>query len=125
MRAIVRDRYGPADVLALRDDVQVPEITDDEVLVRVHAAGLDRGTEHLMTGKPYLMRLGFGLRRPKNPVSTRKPTTHWTTRRPRRTPVRTGTSARSRTASARTLPRKAPSTRPTARRRKRTNSLLC
>jgi NADPH:quinone reductase-like Zn-dependent oxidoreductase len=39
--------------------------------VRVHAAGLDRGTEHLMTGKPYVMRLGFGLRRPKNPVSGR------------------------------------------------------
>ena len=40
------------------------------MLVRVHAAGLDRGTWHLMTGKPYLMRiLGFGLRRPKHPVA--------------------------------------------------------
>ena len=39
--------------------------------MQVHAAGLDRGTEHLMTGKPYAMRLGFGLRRPKNPVSGR------------------------------------------------------
>jgi NADPH:quinone reductase-like Zn-dependent oxidoreductase len=46
-------------------------IADHEVLVRVRAAGLDRGTEHLMTGKPYVMRLGFGLRRPKNPVSGR------------------------------------------------------
>jgi len=42
---------------------------DDEVLVRVRAAGVDRGTVHLMTGTPYLMRiLGFGLRAPKNAV---------------------------------------------------------
>jgi NADPH:quinone reductase-like Zn-dependent oxidoreductase len=46
-------------------------IADHEVLVRVRAAGLDRGTEHLMTGKSYVMRLGFGLRRPKNPVPGR------------------------------------------------------
>jgi NADPH:quinone reductase-like Zn-dependent oxidoreductase len=39
-----------------------------QVLVRVHAAGLDRGTEHLMTGKPYAVRLVTGIRRPKNPV---------------------------------------------------------
>jgi NADPH:quinone reductase-like Zn-dependent oxidoreductase len=66
MRAIVRDRYGPADILQLRDDVQLPEITDDEVLVRVHAAGLDRGAWHIMTGLPYLIRIaGFGVRAPK------------------------------------------------------------
>ena len=42
---------------------------DDEVLVRVHAAGLDRGTWHLMAGQPYLIRLmGYGLRAPKNRV---------------------------------------------------------
>jgi NADPH:quinone reductase-like Zn-dependent oxidoreductase len=65
MRAIVRDRYGPADVLDLRD-VQVPEVADDEVLVRVHAAGLDRGAWHIMAGLPYLIRIaGFGLRVPK------------------------------------------------------------
>ena len=51
------------------DRVARPEIADHEVLVRVHAAGLDRGTWHLMSGKPYLMRvIGFGFRRPKNPV---------------------------------------------------------
>jgi hypothetical protein len=38
------------------------------VLVRVHAAGVDRGVWHLMTGLPYLTRLAFGLRAPKNPV---------------------------------------------------------
>ena len=38
--------------------------------MRVHAAGLDRGTWHMMAGKPYLIRiLGFGLRRPKSPVA--------------------------------------------------------
>src|SRR3954453_22434577 len=47
----------------------VPVIADDEGLIRVHAAGVDRGTWHLMTGRPYLMRIiGFGFRRPKNPV---------------------------------------------------------
>src|SRR4051794_4575988 len=65
MRAIVRDRYGPADVLQLRD-VQVPAVADDEVLVRVHAAGLDRGAWHVMAGLPYLIRIaGYGLRAPK------------------------------------------------------------
>ena len=49
MRAIVQDRYGSADVLRLAE-IARPEVADDEVLVRVHAAGLDRGTWHLMTG---------------------------------------------------------------------------
>jgi NADPH:quinone reductase-like Zn-dependent oxidoreductase len=53
------------------DRVPRPVIGDHEVLVQVRAAGLDRGTEHLMTGKPYAMRLGFGVRRPRNPVSGR------------------------------------------------------
>ena len=49
--------------------IERPEIADNEVLVRVHAAGLDRGTWHLMTGTPYLMRImGFGFRGPKNRV---------------------------------------------------------
>ena len=65
MKAIVQDRYGSADVLELRD-VQKPHPGDDEVLIRVHAAGLDPGVWHLMTGLPYLVRvMGFGLRRPK------------------------------------------------------------
>jgi NADPH:quinone reductase-like Zn-dependent oxidoreductase len=65
MKAIVRDRYGSADVLDVRD-VPVPEVGDGEVLVRVRAAGLDRGAWHVMAGLPYLMRIaGYGLRRPK------------------------------------------------------------
>jgi NADPH:quinone reductase-like Zn-dependent oxidoreductase len=65
MKAIVQDRYGSADVLAL-GDVDMPVPKDDEVLLRVHAAGVDPGVWHLMTGMPYLVRiLGYGLRRPK------------------------------------------------------------
>src|SRR5687767_1782404 len=68
MKAIVQDTYGSADVLELRDIAQ-PEIADDEVLVRVHAAGVDRGVWHLMTGLAYPIRLaGYGLRAPKTPV---------------------------------------------------------
>src|SRR5215207_7742041 len=69
MKAIVRDTYGSPDVLELRD-IDKPEIADDdEVLVHVHAAGVDRGVWHIMTGLPYPIRLaGYGLRAPKNPV---------------------------------------------------------
>jgi NADPH:quinone reductase-like Zn-dependent oxidoreductase len=70
MRAITQDRYGSSEVLRLAR-VARPVIAADQVLVQVRAAGLDRGTEHLMTGKPYAMRLGFGLRRPRNPISGR------------------------------------------------------
>ena len=65
MKAIVRDRYGSADVLRL-SDVEVPDVGDEQVLVRVRAAGLDRGAWHVMAGLPYLLRVaGYGLRRPK------------------------------------------------------------
>jgi NADPH:quinone reductase-like Zn-dependent oxidoreductase len=67
MKAIVQDRYGGPEVLELRDILQ-PEPKDDQVLVRVHAAGLDRGVWHVMTGLPYLIRVvvpTLGLRRPK------------------------------------------------------------
>ena len=65
MKAIVQDKYGTADVLELRD-IEKPQPGDDELLIRVHAAGVDPGVWHLMTGLPYLVRiLGFGLRKPK------------------------------------------------------------
>src|SRR4249919_1938778 len=68
MRAIVQDAYGSAEVFRLAQ-IERPQIADNEVLVQVHAAGLDRGTWHVMTGQPYLLRLlGFGFRRPKNQV---------------------------------------------------------
>jgi NADPH:quinone reductase-like Zn-dependent oxidoreductase len=71
MRAIVQDRYGDADVLRLAR-TPMPRIADDEVLLRVHAAGLDRGAWHLMTGRPLLMRLVLGFRGPRNPVLGRE-----------------------------------------------------
>lgn len=64
MKAIVQDRYGSEDVLDLRE-IDEPVIGEDEVLVRVHAAAVDRGVWHLMTGLPYLVRLVSGLRAPK------------------------------------------------------------
>src|SRR5215203_29225 len=68
MKAIVRDAYGPPEVLELRD-IDIPEIADDEVLVRVHAAGVGRDVWHVMTGLPYPIRLaGYGFREPNNPV---------------------------------------------------------
>jgi NADPH:quinone reductase-like Zn-dependent oxidoreductase len=68
MKAIAQDTYGSTDVLELRD-IDTPEPADDEVLVRVRAAGVDRGVWHVMTGLPYPIRLaGYGLRTPKNPV---------------------------------------------------------
>jgi NADPH:quinone reductase-like Zn-dependent oxidoreductase len=59
MQAIVQDEYGEAaDVLRLAD-IDRPEVGDDEVLLRVHAAGVDRGVWHFMTGLPYPFRLAL------------------------------------------------------------------
>jgi NADPH:quinone reductase-like Zn-dependent oxidoreductase len=73
MRAVVQQRYGPVpeDVLRLAE-IDRPAIGDGEVLVRVRAASVDRGTWHLMAGLPYPARLAFGLRRPNftNPGRT-------------------------------------------------------
>ena len=68
MKAIVRYRYGSTDVLELRD-VEMPLVGDDDVVVRVRAAGVDQGVWHVLAGLPYPIRVaGFGLRAPKNPV---------------------------------------------------------
>jgi NADPH:quinone reductase-like Zn-dependent oxidoreductase len=70
MQAITQNRYGtvPEDVMRL-DQVARPGIGDDEVLIQVRAAAVDRGTWHMMAGQPYLMRLlGFGFRGPRNRV---------------------------------------------------------
>src|SRR5947209_20076612 len=69
MRAVVQAEFGSADVLHV-EEIDSPTIGDDEALIRVHAAGMDRGTWHLMAGRPYMFRLmGGGLRTPKNFVS--------------------------------------------------------
>jgi NADPH:quinone reductase-like Zn-dependent oxidoreductase len=66
MRAIVQDKYGEeaGDVLLI--EINRPEVGDDDVLVRVNAAGVQIGDWHVMTGLPYLLRVvGFGFRAPK------------------------------------------------------------
>lgn len=65
MRAVVYRCYGPPDVLAL-EDVPKPVPTDTEVLVRVHAAGVNPLDWHYMRGSPYLMRLGSGIGAPSD-----------------------------------------------------------
>ncbi|MEN8704919.1 MAG: NAD(P)-dependent alcohol dehydrogenase [Nocardioides marinisabuli] len=70
MRAITQHRYGGTETLQLTE-IETPTPGPDEVLVRVRAAGVDRGTWHLMAGRPYAVRLAFGLRRPKFPVAGR------------------------------------------------------
>ncbi|MBP2216996.1 NAD(P)-dependent alcohol dehydrogenase [Arthrobacter sp. CAN_C5] len=67
MQAMVQETYGPADVLHLAR-ISRPVFGPEDVLVRVHAAGLDRGTWHVTTGLPYALRLAYGMRAPKNPV---------------------------------------------------------
>ncbi len=68
MRAVTQHAYGSADVLEVTT-IDRPTIADDQVLIAVEAAGLDRGVWHLMTGRPYLIRImGYGLTTPKNPV---------------------------------------------------------
>ena len=68
MKAIIQDAYGSANVLAL-GDIEKPTVGDGDVLIRVHAAGLDPGVWHLLTGRPYLVRImGYGLRKPKTRV---------------------------------------------------------
>src|SRR3954451_25313154 len=68
MRAVVQDGYGDtANVLRSAGRAR-PEPGAGQVLVRIAAAGVDRGVWHLMAGKPYAARLAFGLRAPRNPV---------------------------------------------------------
>jgi NADPH:quinone reductase-like Zn-dependent oxidoreductase len=67
MQAVIHRTYGSAEVLR-ESAMPRPVAGPGEVLLRVHAAGLDRGVWHVMTGTPYAGRLAFGLRRPRNPV---------------------------------------------------------
>lgn len=68
MKAVVQDRYGPPEVLEVRE-VAMPAIADDEVLVRVRAASVHPDVWHVVRGVPYLLRvMGADLRRPREPV---------------------------------------------------------
>jgi NADPH:quinone reductase-like Zn-dependent oxidoreductase len=70
MKAIAQDKYGPADVLQLRE-VPRPPAAAGEVLVQVRAAGVDPGVWICMTGQPYAARAAFGLARPRVAVRGR------------------------------------------------------
>jgi NADPH:quinone reductase-like Zn-dependent oxidoreductase len=71
MWAMTQDRYGSSEVLTV-EDIDEPTVADDEILVRVRAAGVGPDVWHLMTGRPYFVRLmGLGFRRPKVRVAGR------------------------------------------------------
>ena len=73
MQAIVQDDYGAAEDVLRLEEIDRPAIADTEVLLRVHAAGVDRGVWHLMTGLPFPVRLaGYGIRVPKTRVRGRE-----------------------------------------------------
>ena len=66
MAAVVQDRYGEPDEVLRFDQIPRPSAGPGEVLVQVHAAGIDQGVWHLVAGRPYAVRLaGYGLRAPK------------------------------------------------------------
>ena len=73
MRAIIQENYGEAENVLRLGQTGRPTIGDREVLLRVHAAGVDRGVWHLVAGLPYAVRLaGYGIRAPKTPVPGRE-----------------------------------------------------
>jgi NADPH:quinone reductase-like Zn-dependent oxidoreductase len=63
MRAIVRTKYGPPDVLQLKE-AEKPTPKDDEVLIKVHAASINSGDWDMLTGRPLAYRLPSGILRP-------------------------------------------------------------
>jgi NADPH:quinone reductase-like Zn-dependent oxidoreductase len=65
MKAIVRDTYGAPDVLRLQD-IDIPELADDGVLVRVRAVSVNRQDWYSVTGTPYIARFDAGVRKPKS-----------------------------------------------------------
>ena len=70
MKGIVQDEYGSADVLEFRD-IEEPAVGDDDVVIRVRAAGCGPDVWHLMTGRPYFVRLMPGFHRMRNGVRGR------------------------------------------------------
>ncbi|MFV0319858.1 MAG: alcohol dehydrogenase catalytic domain-containing protein, partial [Microbacterium sp.] len=67
MPAWCQHRYGGVDTVA-REEVPVPSVGPDEVLLRLHATGLNNGDIRVMRGEPLLVRTAFGLRRPRQPI---------------------------------------------------------
>ena len=67
MKAVVQDQYGGPEVLESRD-IDRPQIADDQVLIRVRAAGVNPADWAVMSGLPYIARPVYGFPKPKNPV---------------------------------------------------------
>ena len=67
MKAIVYTKYGPPDVLQLKE-VEKPIPKDNEVLIKVHAASINDWDWGLLRGKPFMNRLAFGLLKPKTQI---------------------------------------------------------
>jgi NADPH:quinone reductase-like Zn-dependent oxidoreductase len=67
MKAIVYNKYGPPDVLELKE-IEKPVLMDNQVLVKVHAASVNFGNLVLLKGEPFLARFAFGLTKPKYPI---------------------------------------------------------
>ena len=67
MKAVVRERYGPPEVLRI-EEVERPVPKDDELLVRIRATSVTRTDLHMCAAKPFFWRFMLGLRRPKSKV---------------------------------------------------------
>ena len=70
MKAIIREKYGPPEVLKV-EEVEKPELADDGVLVRVRAASVNRVDWYDLTGTPWIARPMTGLRGPKSRLAGR------------------------------------------------------
>ena len=67
MKAVVYTKYGPPDVLQLRD-IEKPAPRNNEVLIKIFATTVTSGDARLRRADPFLVRLYFGLTKPKNPI---------------------------------------------------------
>ncbi|MES1223032.1 MAG: alcohol dehydrogenase catalytic domain-containing protein, partial [Bacteroidota bacterium] len=64
MKAAIRSKYGSPEVLSIQE-MDKPTPTGNEVLIKVYAASVNRTDYHVLTGRPFLMRLFTGLFKPK------------------------------------------------------------